>query len=405
MKKAPITNGDTNTSSNEFPPIRELEAGDESDDSSETPMAFDDNFNTTSPPRPPKADETESSRNAEPTSVVSAVPGYLQQQRPAIGSTPSAGSSLPGIEAQTSPPGYDESVPHDDPSHFPPEFKGLLSRREDPTSPPTAGSSTAPEAAASHVQPGYGPEHDNKQILREQGPPMPPQKHFTSDDFDSAFASMSMSAAPVEDDEDDDTFDAFRTSNNVGIDFDPTFDSPQQSKPTNATIPSSSSMYSTATNGQASQTDANHASRPAPNRNFSFEPEPPVADTNPTASAQSAPPPANTSHDWDAIFASLDTPAPDAEDDFGPPPPATPPTAISPKATPVLAPPPPTPRSPQPERPVLGRALTQGTEHDDPILKRLTAMGWNRQESLAALEKFDYNIDKVRSHPRSFSSR
>jgi hypothetical protein len=29
-------------------------------------------------------------------------------------------------------------------------------------------------------------------------------------------------------------------------------------------------------------------------------------------------------------------------------------------------------------------------------LKRLTAMGWNREESLAALEKFDYNIDKVR---------
>ena len=405
MKKAPVTNGDANIASNEFPPIRELEAGDESDDSSETPMAFDDNFNTTSPPRPPKVDETESSRNAGPTPVVSAVPGFLQPQRPAFGSTPSVGSSLPGIEAQTSPPGYDESVPHDDPSHFPPEFKGLLSRREDPTSPPTAGSTTAPEATASHVQSGYGPEHDNQQILREQGPPIPSQRHFTSDDFDSAFASMNMSAAPVEDDEDDDTFDAFRSSHNAGTDFDPTFDSPRQSKPANATIPPSSSMYPAATNGQASQTDSNHTSRPTPNRNFSFDPEPPVANTDLTASVPSAPPPADTPHDWDAIFAGLDTPARDAEDDFGPPPPATPPTATSPKATTASGPPPPTPRSPRPERPVLGRALTQGTEHDDPILKRLTAMGWNREESLAALEKFDYNIDKVRSESRSFSNR
>lgn len=400
LKKAPITNGDTNTSSSEFPPIRELEPGDESDDSSETPMAFDDNFNTTSPPRPPKIAETESSRNAEPAPVASAVPGYLQPQQPALGSTPSVGSSLPGIEAQTSPPGYDESVVRDDPSHFPPEFKGLLSRREDPTSPPTAGNTTAPEAAASHVQSGYGPEHDNKQILREQGPPMPPQKHFTSDDFDFAFADMNMSAAPVEDDEDDDTFDAFRSSHNAAIDFDPTFDSPRQSKSTNATIPPSSSMYSSVTNGQASQTDSNHAGKPAPSRNFSFDREPPVANTNPTASTPSAPPPVNTSHDWDAIFAGLDTPAPDAEDDFGPPPPlaATSPTTTSSKATAASPPPPPAPRSPQPERPVLGRALTQGTEHDDPILKRLTAMGWSREDSLAALEKFDYNIDKVRSH-------
>jgi epidermal growth factor receptor substrate 15 len=32
---------------------------------------------------------------------------------------------------------------------------------------------------------------------------------------------------------------------------------------------------------------------------------------------------------------------------------------------------------------------------DDQILQRLTGMGFPRDESLAALEKFDYNIDKV----------
>jgi epidermal growth factor receptor substrate 15 len=46
-------------------------------------------------------------------------------------------------------------------------------------------------------------------------------------------------------------------------------------------------------------------------------------------------------------------------------------------------------------KPPLGRALTAGTEHDDPILKRLTGMGYPRDQSLDALEKFDYNIDKV----------
>lgn len=49
----------------------------------------------------------------------------------------------------------------------------------------------------------------------------------------------------------------------------------------------------------------------------------------------------------------------------------------------------------KPQRPQAGRALSTGTEHDDPILKRLTAMGFERDDALQALEKFDYNIDKV----------
>lgn len=45
--------------------------------------------------------------------------------------------------------------------------------------------------------------------------------------------------------------------------------------------------------------------------------------------------------------------------------------------------------------PQLGRALSSGTEHDDPILKKLTGMGYPRNDALAALEKFDYDISKV----------
>jgi epidermal growth factor receptor substrate 15 len=48
-----------------------------------------------------------------------------------------------------------------------------------------------------------------------------------------------------------------------------------------------------------------------------------------------------------------------------------------------------------PPMPQLGRAISTGTEHDDPILKKLTAMGYGRNDALAALEKFDYDINKV----------
>lgn len=42
-----------------------------------------------------------------------------------------------------------------------------------------------------------------------------------------------------------------------------------------------------------------------------------------------------------------------------------------------------------------GRALTEEGEHDDPLLKNLTSMGYSRTDALAALEKYDYNLDRV----------
>lgn len=54
------------------------------------------------------------------------------------------------------------------------------------------------------------------------------------------------------------------------------------------------------------------------------------------------------------------------------------------------------------ERPQIGRALTEGGEHDDPILKNLTGMGYKRNDALAALEKYDYNLERVSFQP-SFS--
>jgi epidermal growth factor receptor substrate 15 len=98
------------------------------------------------------------------------------------------------------------------------------------------------------------------------------------------------------------------------------------------------------------------------------------------ASATSGPTqakPATTadSHDWDAIFDGFDeTPRPSS-----PPAGASNGTAKEP---------------PRPAAP--GRALTEEGEHDDPILKNLTSMGYSRSDALSALEKYDYNLERVR---------
>ena len=69
------------------------------------------------------------------------------------------------------------------------------------------------------------------------------------------------------------------------------------------------------------------------------------------------------SHDWDAIFDGFDD-------------------------------------TPRPSSPPLGskeppRSNTTEGEHDDPIVKHLTAMGYPRSDALAALEKYDYNLERV----------
>lgn len=113
------------------------------------------------------------------------------------------------------------------------------------------------------------------------------------------------------------------------------------------------------------------------------------------------PTPATTTdnHDWDALFASLDEPSAAAsgaagasasESTAGGAPISTPPTA---KASS------PAPAAPVPSRPAAaGRLLTQEGEHDDPILKNLTSMGYPRADALSALEKYDYNLERV-SYP------
>ncbi|OAA80331.1 EF hand domain protein [Akanthomyces lecanii RCEF 1005] len=80
------------------------------------------------------------------------------------------------------------------------------------------------------------------------------------------------------------------------------------------------------------------------------------------------------SHDWDAIFSGLDSSDPAGS------------TAADSKKD----------ESKLLDRPpAVGRALTDKGEHDDPILKSLTGMGYSRPDALAALEKYDYNLERA----------
>ncbi|KAM5361625.1 hypothetical protein ACJZ2D_012968 [Fusarium nematophilum] len=110
------------------------------------------------------------------------------------------------------------------------------------------------------------------------------------------------------------------------------------------------------------------------------------------SSAGPAQPPAGSNqqkapeaHDWDAIFSGLDSPNAAA---------ATPPAADKPAGADAAA---------HPGQQALNRTLSAESEHDDPILKSLTSMGYNRPDALAALEKFDYDLDKAANYLASRS--
>jgi len=94
-------------------------------------------------------------------------------------------------------------------------------------------------------------------------------------------------------------------------------------------------------------------------------------------------------HDWDAIFAGLDTPADGTTTAAGnADPAATGPEEMKPASQNLSV--------ASADRPsTIGRALTEEGTHDDPIVKDLTAMGYSRKDAIVALEKYDYNLERV----------
>jgi len=86
------------------------------------------------------------------------------------------------------------------------------------------------------------------------------------------------------------------------------------------------------------------------------------------------------SQEWDALFADLNSPAAEARTE-------TPSNGGTHNAA----------SEGKDARPLPGRALTEDGVHDDPILKNLTSMGYSRDQAVRALEKYDYNLERVGS--------
>jgi epidermal growth factor receptor substrate 15 len=89
-------------------------------------------------------------------------------------------------------------------------------------------------------------------------------------------------------------------------------------------------------------------------------------------------PQGSENHDWEAIFASLDEPS-----------------AITSKGIEAPKSPIQSQSSGRPSITPAARTLTEDGTHDDPILKNLTGMGYSRSVALNALEKYDYNLERV----------
>jgi epidermal growth factor receptor substrate 15 len=318
----------------EFPPIAELENDDESDSPSEG--GFDDDFAPASPGHARKISNSQVPTTLQPGTAesLSARPTATQQS-----SARSIGASPPTPNAQASPPAYDKAVSPGDKAHSEvQEFAGLLPSRELPTSPEQSSSSTAGQT------PFGAPQVPSQ--------PVPPAKVPFDDDFDD-FDDLE----DAKEGDGDDDFANISVHDRSGLDdFNPVFDSPPASK---------GAEHSNQGNGfGGSGAFGNFTESPRQNT---------LATVAPTTTA-----PVSDNHDWDAIFAGLDVPTTTESTDIAKP------IGNGTSSSSV-------------ERPQLGRALTEAGVHDDPILKNLTGMGYPRKEALAALEKYDYNLERVSS--------
>lgn len=399
----------------EFPAIRELEHDDTDTDSDN---GFDDDFSagpSAGNGAPLEPVVTEHIEHAAPSVVpdTAVITSAIAEEpvRPAFGEETRALTDLPEITAQSSPPTYESSVEHRSGSNqFPPEFKGLLPSREDPTqvahsvptqaplTPTTANSDVFHDAGSRPISSAtdLGPAA----AVAAGAATIPAAKSTFDDDF-AGFDDLDEAQEATGDES------AFGADSEIREnEFNPTFDSPGQSI---HTLPAGSAsheqtpviskmQHSAATNG-FSDFDSNAGTSSGPS--FGHQQQPSLSSAFGTTPA----PQAQAPHDWDAIFSGLDA-SPNVDSGAAFPTIATPPaTSSSSMAAPSGLPFPGIDNSREepssssslgrPAKPELGRAMTNTGEHDDPTVKRLVGMGFPRDKSVKALEDFDYNIDRV----------
>ncbi|KAJ5541663.1 hypothetical protein N7494_006739 [Penicillium frequentans] len=243
----------------------------------------------------------------------------------------------PAVDAQASPPQYENNT-----SNEAPEFNGLLPTRSDPTAAPDAPHSFESGTGAPIID--NHPQREEAEAAPAASAPdvsAASAVKTNAPDFDAAFAGLNLAPAQEAEDDDDDEPEG----RNKNADFDFSFDSPSQPK-----------------HEATSSTDAGNAGS---SEFFSFD-DNTHATAQPTGSANGG---GASNHDWDALFAPLDNAKPAAEEGAS------------------------TASTFDPKKP--GWALNTDTGEDDLILQRLTGMGFPREDSLTALEKFDYNLDKA----------
>lgn len=337
------------TFNSEFPPISELERDDDSDTESEG-AGFEDDFNPASPP----AKATDKSIEPRSTSPV-----FSKSPKPEI-ATPVAPVAAQTAGTEQSAARYDQrrlvSFSPKLTLHQYQETDIICS--EKPAAPPTHLSSSNADAIFGTAIPSPSPVANSRPNTAAAAAAPTASKNAFEDDEDDFEGLEDAKEGSADDD--------FANISRSGLDdFNPVFDSsPPPSQP------KSDSAANSAPFGTESSFD--------------------FASLSTTSAANSTAGPGASSkaegHDWDAIFAGLDeTPtassvtlasgdgsAKEAGGNAG---------AAS---------------SARPNAP--GRALTEEGEHDDPILKNLTSMGYTRKDALAALEKYDYNLERVSSN-------
>jgi epidermal growth factor receptor substrate 15 len=384
----------------EFPPIEDLAHDDDSDSNSE--QGFADNFTSASPQQ--QRSTTEQPQQVRPgtgtTAGGEASPGNNFKAPPPPTRLDSTASQLPTPGAQKSPPTYNETVgpSRSGTNQFPPEFGGLLPSRTDPTSPPAPsqspersfsatsaggqgaalfGGSSAPTTKPTTTSPppvdtpsstvpsdayhsavSYGTSETNKGPSPSANNQSGGKAPF-NDDFDAGFDDLT--DAKEVDEKADDDFMLSSQHREAFDEFNPVFDSPAASK--SNTMASQQTPTGKA-HGEDSFGDFEHLGQ-------SF------------GQQKMQQPAASPSQDWDAIFSNLDAPQNDKNPQQGK---SVFDTLDKEEAASSSKP---------PHMSQLGRALSSGTEHDDPILKKLTGMGYPRNDALSALEKFDYDINKA----------
>ena len=350
-----LANGSAAKTNPEFPPIRDVQ---QDDSDSESEQGFGDNFAPASTmQKPAGASQVTGKHNGEAQRAPSIAADNLPMPRnltnEVASSAPSSG--LPTPSEQKPPPAYDQTVPehsgHGSSSNqFPRQYGDLLPSREmaDASPQSVASPTESRSTSVAHMPTSIGHSNSQSQPISGELKDVGRSQALNNDDFDSAFNDLS--DAQEADEGGQDPFSAgFNRKDDH--EFNPTFDSPTQSDTQRG--PSGGSLGAM---GQPS--------------NSSKQPTQPEAG----------------SHDWDEIFSGLDKPSTAQNGGRDP-------FALGGPSQSLQAP---AGSSTQPGRPqTLARAISTGTEHDDPILKTLTSMGYARDKALNALEKYDYNLDKA----------